>query len=183
MVGRILKLWVPIAFAATALAGTTYLTVQQNYRLTANDPQIQMAEDISASSLDTAVKQISASTKIDISASLSPFVVIFDNNGNVLASDATLNGQTPSLPSGVLDYVKSHGEDRVTWQPQNGVRIAAVINPSKTAGFVLVGRNLREVEIRENNLNTEVFAGLSATIFGSLFLIMLLETIFPEKRK
>ena len=38
-----------------------------------------------------------------------------------------LDGQTPQLPNGVLDSTRELSENRITWQPRDGVRIAAVI--------------------------------------------------------
>jgi len=105
--------------------------------------------------------------------SLSPFVIVYNDQGQPLASQAVLDGQTPTPPMGVFDYVRQHGEERVSWQPvpgttsnkdeksvlnggmilqrSHGVRIAAVIQrvAGPTPGFVLAGRNMREVEARE----------------------------------
>lgn len=134
---------------ATFIAGTGYVISQQVLRMSANDPQIQLAEDgaqrIAAGEDSTRV--VPAGT-VDISASLTPFVIVFDDSGKVLASSARLDGATPAPPKGVLDFVRSHGEERVTWQPRRGVRLAAVVTRAAN-GFVLAGRNLREVEIRE----------------------------------
>lgn len=40
-----IKTWLPMAVVITVLAGLVYLNIQQAYRLGADDPQIQMAED------------------------------------------------------------------------------------------------------------------------------------------
>ena len=45
---KIFLKWLPLACLATFLAGLGYVAVQQSYRQSANDPQIQMSEDISA---------------------------------------------------------------------------------------------------------------------------------------
>ena len=56
-----------------------------------------------------------------------------------------------SQQRGVFDFVRDHGEDRVTWQPRSDVRIASVV--TKTAnGYVVAGRNMREVEARESTV-------------------------------
>ena len=86
-----------------------------------------------------------------MSASLAPFVTVYDDAGKPVASSASLDGVTLTPPRGVLDYVRAHGEERVTWQPRPGVRIASVV--TRTAnGFVVAGRNMREIEIRESNV-------------------------------
>jgi hypothetical protein len=72
-----------------------------------------------------------------------------------------------------LDYVKQNGEDRVTWQPEAGVRIAAVIEGYGGAapGYVLAGRSLREVEIREDQ--AEFFAGATWVAALGLTLVVI----------
>jgi hypothetical protein len=45
---KVLKQWLPLAIAITLLCGLVYVAVQQEVRLSANDPQIGMAEDLAA---------------------------------------------------------------------------------------------------------------------------------------
>lgn len=45
LIRNILKPWLPLAVTIIAVFGGICLTVQQSYRMGANDPQIQMAED------------------------------------------------------------------------------------------------------------------------------------------
>ena len=40
--------WLPMALVVTALCGVVYAAVFRNIRQSANDPQIQMAEDAAA---------------------------------------------------------------------------------------------------------------------------------------
>ena len=93
----------------------------------------------------------------------------------------TLDGQTPELPAGVLDSTKQAGENRVTWQPTANVRIAAVIVPYKD-GFVLAGRNLREVEVREAQVS--LYAGLTwvLALVATLIVIAFGEIFLAEKK-
>jgi hypothetical protein len=133
----------------TFIAGTGYLISQQVLRMSANDPQIQLAEDASSrinSGEDAA--RVVPERQVDMASSLAPFVVIYDDLGRPIASSAHLNGAIPTPPRGVLDYVRAHQEERVTWQPRPGVRIATVVTKSAN-GFVIAGRNMREVEARE----------------------------------
>jgi hypothetical protein len=103
----------------------------------------------------------------DISESLAPFIVVFDRSGNVLSSSAMLGTEeVPTPPVGVFSYTSKNNEDRFTWQPIPQVRIAAVlvkvsVSPAATSsaiapGFVLAGRSLREVEVRESQLLNQV---------------------------
>ncbi len=178
---NILRVWLPIAIVTAAFCGLAYLTVQQSLRQGANDPQIQMAEDAAAALVQGQnAEALTPASTVDIAQSLAPFMIIYDDAGNVLASSASLHGATPNLPTGVLDYTLTKGEDRVTWQPEAGVRIAAVVvrHEGEQPGFVLAGRNMREVEARETQ--TEQLAGLAmlvtlaasfaAIAFGEFFL-------------
>jgi hypothetical protein len=146
-----LKLWLPLAAVITVLAGLVYLAVQQSYRMGANDPQIQMAEDAAAAlAAGQAAQSIVPVGKIDIAQSLAPYLIVFDASGKPIASNAVLHGQTPDVPPGIIDYTRQHGEDRISWQPEAGVRSAAIIVAANggQAGFVLAGRSMREVEKR-----------------------------------
>ena len=96
------------------------------------------------------------------------------------AASVILDGKTPALPAGVLESSKELGENRVTWQPRDGVRIAAIIVAYKD-GYVLAGRNLREVEIREAQVST--FAGITLllALTTTLIVIALGEWLLEKK--
>ncbi len=157
-----------MAVTITGLVGLCYAAVQQDIRQSANDPQIQMAEDTAAKLADgQSIQNVVPSEKIDIAKSLAPYLIVFDATGKPLASSAQLAGQTPTIPAGVIDYVKQSGEDRLTWQPQSGVRSAIVVTQFKGShsGFVLAGRSLREVEIREDNILHLLVVGWIGMLF------------------
>jgi len=153
-----------LAGLATVLALALNTIPQQVLRLGANDPQIQMATDLAAGlsrfGVTDGLRQEtlwnSGGGVVDMSKSLAPFLIVYDNQGRPLGSTAQLGGQTPTPPAGVFDYVRQHGEERVSWQPMlgsvRGVRVAAVVERVDGAqpGFVLAGRNMREVEVREH---------------------------------
>ncbi len=143
----------------TLFCGLVYASIQQNFRQNANDPQIQMAED-AAAKLEAGASVASAipSATIDIGQSLSPFIMLFDDTGKPIAASGMLNGIIPPFPVGIFDTVRVNGEDRVTWQPQENVRIALVVTKVTGAqtGFVAAGRSLREMEKREDQLTKEV---------------------------
>ena len=169
------KLFLPFAIVITALSGLVYVTVQQSYRQSANDPQIQIAEDIaSLISQGQDPRYYIPQGKVDISKSLATYVMFFDKNATLIGSSAQLDNKTPALPQGVLESARKEGETRITWQPKPNVRSAIVVKSYKT-GYIVVGRSLREVEIRVDNLTKTVFAawflsllvtGLSLYIFG-----------------
>lgn len=152
-------IFMAILAVVTVMFVTMYAVVQQDERQSANDPQIQIAED-AAASLDAggAFQSVILPARVNIARSLAVFTAVFDATGTPVGSSGYLNGEMPTLPSGVFDYVRSHGEDRFTWQPEKGVRDAVVVT-KYSGGFVMVGRSLREVEKRESALLAEVFVG------------------------
>lgn len=178
----IFRIWFPLAVVVTAFCALTYAAVQQSYRQGANDPQIQMAED-AADALDggSSVDAVVPAVNVSVAKGLAPFIIVYDSNGKILASNVQLDGQTPSLPDGVLDATKEMGENRVTWQPKPGVRIAAVIVSYKN-GFVLAGRNLHEVEIREAQVTQ--FAGMTLILaLVATFIVIALGEFFLVEKK
>jgi hypothetical protein len=153
------------------LALALYVIPQQVLRTGADDPQIQLATDAAARIENGAVPPEVAKGNVDITRSLAPFVIVYNDRGQVLASTAQFHGQTPAPPAGIFDYVRTHGEERVTWQPERGVRIASVIERvnGSHSGFVLAGRSLREVQARIDHVQN--LAGL--TWLGMLGMILL----------
>lgn len=140
-----------LAAVSSLFALAMYATVRHVLRHAANDPQIQMAAD--------AVTQLEQGAdpatvvglhQIDMARSLAPFLIVYDADGAPLASAAQLNGSIPRPPAGVFGYASEHQQDVLTWQPEPGVRIAAVVLPFRGAhpGFVLAGRSLRLIEDR-----------------------------------
>ncbi len=176
---RITKLFIPLALITTITMGALYFVAQQNLRTNANDPQIQIAEDLSAQLADgrTTIAYINTIAPVDISKTLSPFVFVYDDAGKMLAGTGKLAGENPSLPEGVLEATKKTGQDRITWQPQKDLRVALVIvrYEGDSSGFVAVGRSLREVEQRESVLGWQV---LVLWIVG---LVMILGMIIAGK--
>ncbi len=167
-----IRLWVPIAVAATLLCGLLYITIQQTERYNADFPQIHLAADI-ASRLgnNQDATQVVTGSPIDIAHDSSSYVIVYDISGNVLASTGHLNGQTPKVPQGALEYAQQNGEHRVTWEPQKGVRSAIVIRHYNgiPSGFVVVGRSLQPTELLTNQLRMIITMGLFI-ILGSVFL-------------
>src|SRR3569623_348959 len=167
---RAFVVWVEAAVAVSGIALTLEEVVKQNYRNGANDPQIEIAED-SALRLQNgaAILDQVPAEKVDASDSLKEFVVIYDTEGNPIAGNGYLSDKILSVPKGVFDAARASGENRLTLEPQTGVRIAAVIKPfvgREANGYVLSGRNLREVEKREDDLVKLVALGWAATLLA-----------------
>ena len=160
--------WLPIAVAVTLAIGISYLFVQQDYRQSANDPQIQVARDVAAglASGRTAGELVSATDKVDPSKSLAPFVIVLDASGKVVVSSMVLGSSSPVPPAGVLATAKSTGEYKVTWQPRPDARIASVVVPVNggSGGYVIAGRSLQAVEARVDQLTQLAGLGWLATM-------------------
>lgn len=169
---------------ATVLCAGVYGIGQQMLRQLANDPQIQISED-TAAYLSTGKPLPSSvfSPIVDIGESLAPYFIIYDDQGTPIAGTGLLDGKTPTLPSGVFAYTKEHDQDRITWQPRRGIRMAIVVTRVKggLGGYVLAGRSLRETEQRERQILYMALA--SWGILGvTITLITMLYQEPPKKR-
>jgi len=177
-----LKVWIPLATVVTLMSGMVSFAVLENFRASANDPQIQISEDISTALANGAVaSQLNQNNKVDISKSLSTFIIIYDKDGMPVASTGILDGDVPRPPAGVFEYVREHGENSITWEPQDDVRSAIIIRPyssGETSGFVLVGRSLREVENRIKALGKHVLLGWAVSLFVTMLSIIATDLFF-----
>jgi hypothetical protein len=163
VVWRALAIWLPIAAATTGLAGMVYVTAQQSLRLGADDPQIALARRTAARLDGGAAPASLLPEQVDLATSLDPFVLVVDADGRLLASSVLLHGQALDYPAGVFDTVRRRDEDRVTWQPESGVRAATVAVPWH-GGFVVAGRSLELTEQHIDQLGLLVGAGWLATL-------------------
>ncbi|MFB9842952.1 hypothetical protein [Mucilaginibacter ginsenosidivorans] len=182
-IAPVFKSWFAYATAITLVCGIIYVTVQQSYRTSANDPQLQMAEDAAnAISKGAAPKTvIGAATPVEISESLSPYLVIYDSAGNMVASNASLNGAPLRIPKGVVDYVNKYGKDAATWQPEPGVRQAMVGIRSIGKGFIAFsGRSLRRVEERISILGEQVALGWIMSLIGMAVVLFIINAFTPR---
>jgi hypothetical protein len=162
-----MKRYIPfgvVAVVVTILFGTAYGIGQQILRLSANDPQIQLAHEV-AMQLDQGARaeDVVGAYKINLAQSLASFVVVYDKKSNPVAGTGYLDGVRPKVPVGVLKAADNHSDNRVTWQPKDGVRIASVSVAAKNY-YVLAGRSLREVESREQKIFQIAVSGWVAAL-------------------
>ncbi len=158
-----------VAVVTTLLFGTVFGAGQQVLRMSANDPQVQIAED-TVRQLDNGAQpdSVTNATKVDVGSSLAPFVMIYDKAGNQLATSGQLNGKAPKIPTGVLFHTRENTDRAVTWQPASELRFASVTAAGKNY-YVVSARSLREVEQRETDLAKMVLIGWIAAL-GALML-------------
>ena len=190
---RVFVLWVPIVAATSGLFLFAYWGLQQNYRVTFNDPQIQLAEDGAAhlnaggAPADLVSRGIAPT---DLASSLAPWVVVYDASGTPLESSAVLDGAPPHLPQGVFNESSWRGyaeqgiafpvplhETRFTWQPRAGVRQAVVLVHADNGYFVASGRNMREVESQVQVLTEGAGTLWGATELGTFIILFILVSL------
>jgi hypothetical protein len=148
------------AVITTVVCLLIYGSVQQGYRTAANDPQIQLSSEIKTHLEQfRSIQNIFPGDSVDLAADPGIFSVLYDGQRKVIRSSATLHGNDPDLPKGIFDYVNDYGQDRVTWQPEPGVRMAMVVTKINAPGvsYVAAGRSLKETETREANLLSIAF--------------------------
>ncbi len=170
-----LRIWLPIAIVITGLCAVSFGTVQQLYRQSLNDPQVQIAED-TAAAIENGVKPaqlFASSSKIDIATSLRPYTVVYDKDLNPIVWTGVLENKAPVPPKGVFENAKASrdgsGENRVSWQPGTDIRSAlVVVHIIKTDGYVLSGRNMRETEERIWNMQAFIGGAWVLILFSSL---------------
>ena len=138
-----------LAAIFTLLGGTAALVISQMMRRGADQPQIDMvawyAGEISAGQ---APDKVIPPGYVDLESSLQPVIIFYDDQGRAGRGTGYLGQKLPALPSGVFDHVRQSGYEKLTWQPQRGVRLASVIKrvSGPHSGFVLAARSLRVVE-------------------------------------
>ena len=145
--------------ALVVVFGTIYAVGQQAQRDNANYPQIQMAEDAAAQIKAGHDPHISSTLPpVDMDSSLAPFTLVYDAKGKVVSGSGYLGGKVPAAPLGLLQSAKGKDYNAQTWQPKDGVRIAAV-TVTADKYYVLSGRSLTEVEKNENHTFWLAFMG------------------------
>jgi len=168
--------WLPLGLTIFVLCFFSFVAAQQNLRQGANDPQIELSQNV-ADSIMSGNKPSLPVSKVDISKSLSLYVIIYNEKKQVVYSTPQINGLDVRPPEGVLDSAKTKGSNRVTWQPAPKVRQAIVVqyfNKGKIVGYVVVGRSLKEVESRIDNLTKIFFTTLGFALVGSYLIKFIL---------
>lgn len=172
-IGRTLIYALPALVGATLLAGAAYVNDQQSWRMMANEPQEWMAQ---GAANDAALNATSTpvSGHVAIERDEAPYVILYDAKRNAVSGSGYLHGVLPQLPDGVFDAVAHTGVNRLTWQPEAGVRQAIVILPINggplAGGFAVSGRSLAYTEWQESQLTQRWMLGWLASIAGILII-------------
>ncbi len=177
-------LWLSSAALATVFSLLAYAGIQQVHRTMANDPQIQIAEDASiALASGVPVSNVVPALNTDLGKSLAPFIIVYGPDKKAVAASGKLGADIPTPPTGVFDNAKAQGENRLSWQPEKSLRVAAVVRyfEGKQSGYVLVGRSLREIEAREQRLTFMVLMAWLVSLVISLVLSFIYVRVSTSK--
>ena len=180
--------WLMVSVVSLPLALTTYVAVQHSLRSTADQAPVQATQQIvDALKQGATPDQIVRSSETELADLPIVFAAIFDDKRKAVVSSFKVAGGDPILPSGVFDTAHQRGEDRFTWQPQMGVREAAVLvpysqmvsisptsSPQTVTGFVLAGQSLTETERAERATAILCLIGWGVVVVLSFLLSWLL---------
>ena len=165
---KLLFFVVPV-FTISVICLLSYTVGQQVNRLNANLVPYQLANEAKIK-LDAGigVTALFDAQKTDFVKSMLPFTTIYDRNKQPVASTTLKDGVIPQIQTGVLDQAKQKGVNKVSWQPQNGLRFATVSIPYDN-GYVVSGQSLTEYENIVDNLGKMVLlAWVSLSAFSIL---------------
>jgi len=161
-------------------AGCVYVAFQQIERQGANVPAAMVAQQAAYElSLGESPQNVLPSPT-DLSQTITPFVLVYDNNQKLLASSANMEGF--SFPPGCLDQIDNSGESRVTWQPQNGLRFATVGIKVKS-GYVIGANSLSESENATQSFGNTLLIGYALYALGCAALALLLRLLTKRLKK
>jgi len=175
---RLVMIWVLLMVAGVFTAGCTYAAFQQTQRDDANVPAAMAAKQ-ALSEMDMGKSPQDALPALTNGVeTITPFVLIYDNSRNLVASSLTCDTGF-AYPTGCFDQMdkNSNGEYRVTWQPSGGLRFATV-GVKYTDGYVVGAYSLEESEANSSRfflllvIGSAVYAAVMAgamTLFGMYF--------------
>lgn len=161
--------------------------VQQSTRLSANDIPLALSQTVKNElQSGSSPNDVITTQMVNLAANTNPFIIVTDDSKHVLASTATLNGQTPLPPKGVFEYTDTHGTDHFTWQPASKVRLATRVvtysDKDHDSGFIITGQSLQPYEDRINVYGGLALAAWLAALAWNYLLLVLPERRFKSKK-
>ena len=183
-----LKALILLVFVFSFFFFSIYIVFQQYIRSSANDNPDRITRNVWPIVYNGTMKQF-YDTQGEISDLNYPFGIIFDSQGGAGDSPLRVLGKPITLPQGVFDYAKTHGDDRITWEPLIGSRFAAVITyvPTFIAGqslstttgrtgdlYILTAVSLHESELHADETGLLLLKGWIISIILSVAVIFML---------
>jgi hypothetical protein len=145
----------------------------------ADDPQVEITKNIAAYMEQGAqAEQLGLRPAMQVETGMGTYVVIYDLSKTPIAGSATLKGALPELPRGLFDHAIRKGEHRVTWEPIDGNRQAAVLRYQETPTpvYILAARSLSETESRQDMLCSLALFAWGMSMLASFGLLHLFRT-------
>jgi len=183
---RIFLNGLPISLLFSLTCFLIYIIAQQVYRLSANDPQYQLAQEL-GNGLERGIEPQNLTKNlpnVDLENTISPFHIIINKEGKILCTNATLSGLYPVLPSGMIQHAWEVKEEAITWQPKPGIREAAVLLVAgKDKNYlVIAGKSLKRVAERIDVLGKQVLLGWMVSLFLYYLVLGIIESNYIQKR-
>lgn len=183
-ISHVLSYALPALTGITLLAGVAYVNDQQSWRMMANEPQEWLAQSAANNAALNATSTVAAE-QVAIERDEAPYVILYDAKRAAVSGTGYLHGVLPQLPNGVFDAAARASVNRLTWQPEAGVRQALVILPIKggplAGGFAVSGRSLAYTEWQESQLTQRWLLGWLASAFGILVISCLLTWLHTRR--
>lgn len=155
--------WLVSLVVVSLLFGSVYVSLQQIGRMSDEDvPAALVLAQLNAPN----PQALSSERPVDLAKGPGTFVNVYRTDGTPVAGSGTLSGSVPRLPQGVIESTVRTGQDRVTWQPQVGIRYAIVARAARDT-VVVAGQNLQPSETRD----TRVLLFLGLGWLGSVLVI------------
>lgn len=167
------------AALVTVAAMGFYGTVQQTLRRATNEPQASMANDVASSLENGARPQDLTKGQVNMANNMAPFIIIYDKDGKVVSGNGYLDGQVPQVPIGVLRASTREKSNRITWQPEDNVRVASVTYATRDY-YVLGGRSTKVSE--DEIIKVARWTGLVWLVAVALLAGAYTVTVRKEKR-
>ena len=169
-------IWVLLMIAGAFAAGCVYITFQQSERDGADVPAMMAAKQCVFELENGASPQDALPAGTDMFTTITPFVMIYDSDANLIASSGLRSGvflpAYQGYPAGCLTAADKTGENRVTWQPASYLRFATVVlkyqDPThSTQYYYVVGANsLLESERATGNFGDLLMIGCGLYAIG-----------------
>lgn len=162
--------WAPLAVVILSFFGAGYMATEYVIRSSAYDPQIQIAEDFAralASGED--VKKLVPDAQVDIANSLASFIVTYGDDFKPTKSSGNHDAQIPTPNKSVFDSAKTNSQHSMEWEAYDNINVAIVMRRYEGAqsGYVMVGRNIREINRRVSELQNYWLVGVLTALVGS----------------
>ena len=179
---KLIRIWILLMIPGVFAAGCVYVAFQQTQREGANAPAAVAAKQAAFELADGKAPAQALPAATDMSATITPFVMVFDGSGKLIASSADDLIGKYTYPAGCLAQIDKAGEVRVTWQPAPGLRFATVGVKSADGCYVVGAYSLSESERATDNFTGALLIGCALYALGCAALLFLYYLVFMRKR-